>query len=151
MVTIPDKLRTLFTQTVERRDDRYVIEIPAQEVTEGTIAPGTVYRVAVLSDQSAVVADTRQDDQPFSSPPVTEGEQRTVTIEDLGQEGDGIAKVERGYVVIVPGGTPGETVTVEITRVTQTVAFATRLTDTEGGDTDREDDISTGEGIGEFI
>jgi len=34
-------------------------------------------------------------------PPVTEGEQRTVEIEDIGDQGDGITRVERGFVVIV--------------------------------------------------
>jgi tRNA/tmRNA/rRNA uracil-C5-methylase (TrmA/RlmC/RlmD family) len=31
-----------------------------------------------------------------------------VTIETVGDQGDGIAKVERGYVVIVPETQPGE-------------------------------------------
>jgi len=57
-------------------------------------------------------------------PPVTEGERRTVTIETLGDEGDGIAKVERGYVVIVSDAEPGDSVTVEITNVRENVSFA---------------------------
>jgi predicted RNA-binding protein with TRAM domain len=157
MVAIPDELRTLFTQTVERRGDRYVVEIPADAVTDDTLTPGAVYRVALLADQPAAGSETTPDDQAVSpSPPVTEGEHRTVTIDDLGDEGDGIATVKRGYVVIVPGGTPGETVPVEITRVTHTVAFATRLTEPVGDDTesdDREsaDPSSTDEAIDEFI
>lgn len=157
IVEIPDELRTLFTQTVERRGDRYVLEIPAQAVSSDTIAPETVYRVALLADHPAADSETTPAAQAVSpSPPVTEGEHRIVTIDDLGDEGDGIAKVDRGYVVIVPGGTPGETVPVEITRVTQTVAFATRLTEPVGDDTesdDREspDPGSTDEAIDEFI
>jgi predicted RNA-binding protein with TRAM domain len=155
MVEIPAELRTLFTQTIERRGDRYVLEIPAEEVSKGTVTPETVYRVALLPASSpATAADeplVEQDEPTASSPPVTEGEHRTVTIEDLGAEGDGIAKVERGYVVIVPGGTPGEEVTVEITRVTQTVAFATRRTEPDGNDAERDNDLSTGAAVDEFL
>jgi predicted RNA-binding protein with TRAM domain len=50
---------------------------------------------------------------------------REVTIESVGDQGDGIAKVERGYVVIVPDGEPGDQPTVEITNVRQNVSFAT--------------------------
>jgi predicted RNA-binding protein with TRAM domain len=47
-----------------------------------------------------------------------------VTIETNGDQGDGIAKVERGYVVIVPEAETGDEVTVEITHVCANVAFA---------------------------
>jgi predicted RNA-binding protein with TRAM domain len=47
-----------------------------------------------------------------------------VTIETIGDQGDGIAKVDRGYVVIVPGGQPGDEPTVEIEQVQENVAFA---------------------------
>lgn len=57
-------------------------------------------------------------------PPVDEGEVREVTIETLGEQGDGIAKVERSYVIIVDGGQPGETVDVDIYTVRGNVAFA---------------------------
>ncbi|WP_242493277.1 TRAM domain-containing protein, partial [Haloarcula hispanica] len=56
-------------------------------------------------------------------PPVEEGEQRTVEIEDIGDQGDGITRVERGFVVIVPDTDVGERVTIEITDVGQNVAF----------------------------
>jgi predicted RNA-binding protein with TRAM domain len=152
MVAIPDELRTLFTQTVERRGDRYVLEIPAHTVTADTVTPGTVYRVALLAEQPPTISETPPDDPTVSpSPPVTEGEHRTVTIDDLGDEGDGIAKVDRGYVVIVPGGTPGETVPVEITRVTQTVAFATHLSEPVRDATEGDDPSSTDEAIDEFL
>jgi predicted RNA-binding protein with TRAM domain len=47
-----------------------------------------------------------------------------VTIETIGDQGDGIAKVDRGYVVIVPDAQPGDEPTVEIEQVQQNVAFA---------------------------
>jgi len=55
--------------------------------------------------------------------PVDEGEVRDVTIETVGDQGDSIAKVERGYVVIVPGAQPGDQPTVEIEQVQENVAF----------------------------
>ncbi len=64
----------------------------------------------------------RDDDEP--DPPVTEGEQQTVEIETLGEQGDGLTHVEQGFVVIVPDTEVGERVTIEITDVTETVAFA---------------------------
>jgi Predicted RNA-binding protein, contains TRAM domain len=62
--------------------------------------------------------------QEFEGPPVEEGEQRDVEIEHLGDQGDGIAKVERGYVVIVPETTTRDRVTVEMQQVRENVAFA---------------------------
>jgi predicted RNA-binding protein with TRAM domain len=47
-----------------------------------------------------------------------------VEIEHLGDQGDGIAKVERGYVVIVPDTSIGDRVTAEIQQARETVAFA---------------------------
>jgi predicted RNA-binding protein with TRAM domain len=60
---------------------------------------------------------------PARAPPVSEGERRTVTVESVGEQGDGIAKVDRGYVLIVPDGEPGEEVVVEVDTVKQNVAF----------------------------
>jgi len=57
-------------------------------------------------------------------PPVEEGENRRVEIEDIGEQGDGITRVERGFVVIVPDTEQGERVAVEITDVRDNVAFA---------------------------
>lgn len=65
-----------------------------------------------------------------AGPPVDEGEVRDVTIETVGDQGDGIAKVERGYVVIVPGAQPGDEPTVEIEQVQENVAFA-RIVDSD--------------------
>lgn len=50
-------------------------------------------------------------------PAVEEGERRSVEINDLGEQGDGIASVERGYIIIVPDTEPQERVTVEVTSV----------------------------------
>ena len=45
-------------------------------------------------------------------------------IEDIGEQGDGIARVERGFVVVVPDTEQGERITIEITDVRENVGFA---------------------------
>ena len=139
MAEIPDSLQSLFTATVEQRDGRYVVEIPTSEVEHEAAVPGRTYRVAVLptvntdTDESTAPAEDGEttDRTPGRpAPPVDEGEIRDVTIESVGDQGDGIAKVERGYVVIVPGAEPGDEPTVEIEQVKQNVAFARVVDDT---------------------
>ncbi|MGB9934102.1 TRAM domain-containing protein [Haloarcula amylolytica] len=125
---IPPQLRCLFAGTVEERNDSYVIEVPKQELQTGSLQAGAMYRVALLSystDSDSTQNRTQSESKPRSqTPPVNEGEQRTVDIEDLGDQGDGLARVERGFVVIVPDTEVGERVTVEITDVGENVAFA---------------------------
>ena len=125
---LPDELRCLFAGTLEKRDGSYVVEVPSQEVRLGDLQPGDTYRVAILPSP-ATDEDDEIDTEPNrergpSTPPVTEGEQRTVEIEDIGDQGDGIARIERGFVVIVPDTKQGERVSVEITDVRESVAFA---------------------------
>ncbi len=93
--------------------------MPAAELEGGTVEAGEVYRVALL-EQSPGGRGPRRSDEPAPErpqPPVEPGEIRYVEIEDLGKQGDGIARVERGYVIIVPGGEVGERVKIEITEV----------------------------------
>ena len=134
MVEIPDSLRSLFTATIEERNGRFVIKVPDSEIEHDAATPGGTYRVAILPQHEGANGD--EPDQEASeqgegagppAPPVDEGEVREVTIESVGDQGDGIAKVERGYVVIVPDARPGDQPTVEIEQVKQNVAFATIL------------------------
>lgn len=131
MVDIPDSLQSLFTATVEQRDGQFVVEIPRSEVEHDTITPGQTYRVAVLGTTDTPPAPSSSTTEEHRTPPVEEGEERTVTIESLGDKGDGIAKVERGYVLIVPGARPGDEVTVEVDEVRENVAFAEPVTSDE--------------------
>ncbi|MFB6266912.1 MAG: SAM-dependent methyltransferase [Halodesulfurarchaeum sp.] len=55
--------------------------------------------------------------------PVEVGERLSVTIEDTGSEGDGIARVD-GYTLFVPGLQVGETATVEVTDLKARFGFA---------------------------
>lgn len=129
MVEIPDRLECLFSAAVEEAGDSYTIEVPKDEAERGTISAGETYRVVLLennpSDKSEPShANTAPTPTSTPTPPVSTGDIREVTIETLGDQGDGIAKIERGYVLIVPGVRPDDEVTVEITQVRENVAFA---------------------------
>jgi len=139
MTHVPDSLRTLFSATVTERDGRPVVEIPASEIDADAVVPGETYRIGVFNHATAntssestgggETAGRGSRSRRADGPPVDEGEVREVTIETTGEQGDGLAKVDRGYVVIVPDGRPGETVTVEIDTVRPNVAFAEVVTD----------------------
>ncbi|WP_226039658.1 TRAM domain-containing protein [Natrinema sp. DC36] len=140
---ISDQLLCLFSGQVEERDESYVVEVPKRELQLGDVEEGRPYRVAVLSpstdsndegqqeptaetERNAMATADRRSSQTHGSlePPVEAGETRTVEIEDVGDQGDGITRVERGFVVIVSGTDKGERVRIEITQVQENVAFA---------------------------
>lgn len=121
---ISENLLCLFNAEVTLTDDEYVVEIPRREIENEVITPGDVYRVALVErgdggTSGATTTTTEEDAIPPSEPqpPVEHGELRYVEIEDIGKQGDGIARVERGYVIIVPDADVGERVKVEITEV----------------------------------
>ncbi len=136
MISIPDRLQALITSRPTETEGRMQIELPKELVDQAAVDPGAVYQVAVLPAETKDTADDGHDtassadasapsstaDQP--EPPVEEGEIRTVTIDTLGDQGDGITRVERGFVVIVADAKPDEEVTVEIDTVQSNVAFA---------------------------
>ena len=128
---ISEDLACLFSATVDEQGDSYVIEVPKAEVEEGFVDSSQVYKIALLSTRSrtlpdevnSTAADTNNDiDQ--QGPPVSVGEQRIVEIDEMGEQGDGLTRVERGYVVIVPETEVGERVRIQIRHVRETVAFA---------------------------
>ncbi|MFB6133251.1 MAG: TRAM domain-containing protein [Halanaeroarchaeum sp.] len=118
---ISENLLCLFNAEVTLRDDEYVVEIPRREIENGVVTPGDVYRVALVEreDGESSIPSVDEKTVPPSEPqpPVEPGELRYVEIEDIGKQGDGIARVERGYVIIVPDADVGERVKVEITEV----------------------------------
>jgi predicted RNA-binding protein with TRAM domain len=131
---IPDELLGVFSATVNEHDDSYTITIPEREITKGDIERGESYRIAVLgpvdhpnSENEASAVQNPQEEQARQTqqePPVEEGDRHTVEIEGIGDQGDGIARIERGYVLIVPDTQKRDRVTVEITNVAPNVAFA---------------------------
>ena len=121
---ISENLLCLFNAEVTLKDDEYVIEVPRREIENDVVTPGDVYRVALIGRDErettpAAESETEETEIPPSEPqpPVEQGELRYVEIEDIGKQGDGIARVERGYVIIVPDAEVGERVKVEITEV----------------------------------
>jgi len=116
---ISDDLLCLFSAEIEDEGDRYVVEVPRREIETGSLGGGETYRVALIAgeagDGEAETGGGSGTDGP--QPPVEPGEIRYVEIEDLGKQGDGIARVERGYVIIVPDSEVGERVKIEITEV----------------------------------
>jgi predicted RNA-binding protein with TRAM domain len=124
---ISDQLLCMFSGRVEEQDGSYVIEVPAHELQLGDINENSSYRVAMLSRSTNSKEEPKQESEREHSwlePPVEEGEARTVDIESIGEQGDGISRVERGYIVIVPDTEKGERVRIEITQVKENVAFA---------------------------
>jgi predicted RNA-binding protein with TRAM domain len=119
---ISDQLLCLFNAEVTVKDDEYVVEVPKSEIETGSVDPGEVYRVALIdrhddADGSSSASTSSSTASTEPQPPVEEGEIRYVEIEDIGKQGDGIARVERGYVIIVPDAEIGERVKVEVTEV----------------------------------
>jgi Predicted RNA-binding protein, contains TRAM domain len=115
---ISDELFCLFSAEIQETEDGYAIEVPRQEVETGSINLDEVYQVALIdtsTNEDKPSASATRSSEP--QPPVEPGEMRYVEIEDLGKQGDGIARVERGYVIIIPGSEVGERVKVEITEV----------------------------------
>ncbi|MCU4925317.1 TRAM domain-containing protein [Halobacteria archaeon AArc-dxtr1] len=135
---ISEKLLCLFSTEISSEDDRYVIEVPRQEIETGDVEPGDVYKVALISredgEATASGEATPSSDRPSPpsepQPPVDVGETRYVEIEDIGKQGDGIARVERGYVIIVPGAEVGERVKIEVTEVKSNFAVGDIIEET---------------------
>ncbi|WP_435100170.1 TRAM domain-containing protein [Halorubrum sp. N11] len=127
-MNISDELHTLYTAQLTESDGSYQIEVPRRQIETGELTVGDTYRVALISQDDTATAptETTVESTPGTEvePPVAEGETREVEIENLGEQGDGIAKIDRGYVVIVPETNIGEQVIVEMKTVRDNVAFA---------------------------
>lgn len=100
----------------------------SESVVSDSQDPGAIQHRAHNSRQTK--PDTSQKNRSYSStvtPPVSEGELIEVEIESIGNEGDGIAKVDDGYVIFVPKTSEGDTVLIRIKTVKENVAFATAV------------------------
>jgi 23S rRNA (uridine2552-2'-O)-methyltransferase len=69
----------------------------------------------------------------LNTAPVEAGDRLEVTVEELGDEGDGIAYVE-GYSLFVPDAAVGESLTVEVDEAKPRFGFAERVDGGEGAD-----------------
>ncbi|MDZ7851039.1 MAG: TRAM domain-containing protein [Halodesulfurarchaeum sp.] len=109
-------LLAVFSAEIERKNGEYVISIPEREIDVGDLDPGAVYRFGVLDTVTSSRTSSRSESN-RSTPPVDEGDTLEVEIDSKGEEGDGIAYVEGGYVVFVPNTAIGDVVTVEVVSV----------------------------------
>lgn len=122
---LPDDVLALYTAELERRGGRPVLAAPERELEIGDLAVGDRYRIAVIPVEEEEQTTNRSRNRAASrdEPPVEEGEIREVEIEDVGDQGDGIARIGPGYVVFVPETTVGDRVTVEIKEARENFAF----------------------------
>lgn len=127
---ISEELTCLFSATVDESAESYLIEVPQAEVEEGFVDISQAHQVALLSVESEPVpadsesTNTEEKEVDRQEPPVNVGEQRIVEINQIGDQGDGLTRVERGFVVIVPETQQGERVRIQIQTVKENVAFA---------------------------
>ncbi len=70
--------------------------------------------------------------------PIKVGEELDVTIEAVGEKGDGMAKI-KGFVIFVPNTQKGDNVRIKVTRVLKNVGFAEVLGSAQGGETSEEE------------
>lgn len=126
-----------YTAQIEADDNRYLIEVPDTEIEFGTLSAGEAYRITIER-----ISDLQTEDNPrqengdsrasgVSQAPVDVGEQLDVEIEDIGKQGDGIARVGPGYVLIIPGSDVGDQMTVEVQEVNPNFGFAEIIEYTE--------------------
>ena len=130
---ISNELLCLFSAEVSADGDHYVVEVPKREVETGSLGEDRTYRVALIeagTPETTVSEETAEPPAGEPQPPVEPGEIRYLEIEDLGKQGDGIARVERGYVIIVPGAEVGERVKVEVTEVKSNFAVGEVIEET---------------------
>lgn len=133
---ITDDVHGVFSADITEQDGSYTVTIPKREITRGDVDDDAVYRVALIEtpttatgEPTSETAKSQTDTHPNtpaddeSGPPVDVGDRRVVEIEAIGEQGDGIARVEHGYVIIVPETEEGEQVTIEVNEVNQNVAF----------------------------
>jgi len=130
---IPDQLLTVYTAKLEEQGGSYVVEVPKREVEVGEINEDRTYRTGLVGQSKT--GDSRQTES-GESPIVEKGEEREVEIESLGDQGDGIAKIDNGYVVIVEDVEVGDRVLVEIENAQENVAFAEAVELLESQETD---------------
>jgi predicted RNA-binding protein with TRAM domain len=109
-------LLAVFSAEIERKNGDYVISIPDRELEVGDLDPDAVYRFGVLGPVDSEPTP-RKTESSRSTPPVDEGDVLEVEIDSKGEEGDGIAYVEGGYVVFVPNTAIGDVVNVEVVSV----------------------------------
>ncbi|MFP9193948.1 TRAM domain-containing protein [Natrialbaceae archaeon A-CW1-1] len=133
MVDESAELVCKYTGKVEKQGHDHIVKIPETEIEYGSLSSGDIVRISVETTEQTVT-ESPQTDKSAPSPPVNEGDHLTVEIEDIGDQGDGITRVDRGYVLIVPETEPGDTVEVEVTQTNPNYGFAHLVDKTQNKD-----------------
>lgn len=143
MIDFLNSVLCVFTSRLKQENDSYVLEVPEQELEVGSLEQGKTYKVALFEAGETRPEDEKQQDsgtsftgsvsetgqrpqseQELDEPPVEEGDIRDVEIEDIGEKGDGIARIPPGYVVFVENTRPGDRVKIKISEARENFAFA---------------------------
>lgn len=121
-MNIPDRVYSIFTAEIESGSNP-IISVPKQEIEVGDLTVGENYRIAILPpvDGAAQSKERRSESQPEL--PVETDEVLEVEIEDIGEKGDGIARIGPGYVVFVPNTAVGDRVAIKITEARENFGF----------------------------
>lgn len=131
MSSILNSLLSYFTAKIYEEDEKYVIEVPKHEVQQGSLDLDSPHKVAIFGSEEEQAAQSttpsHEELTPGPSPPVREGEELTVDVVDEGSEGDGIARINEGYVIIIPEGTVGDSLEIEITAVKEQFAIGEQI------------------------
>lgn len=130
---VSDDLLCLFSAEAKAQNGKVVIEIPEQKIDVGEVRDGETYRVGLMTDSRTTDEATTEEDSghlsnrprepPANQAPVEEGEVIEVEIEDMGDQGDGIARVGPGFIIFVPNTEIGERVEIEVTTLKESMAF----------------------------
>ena len=114
------ELSYLFSSLVELDDESHFIKLPSQESPSFDIDTDTTYRVLFLPKSPGETNTT-----PSHAPdaPVAIDATLEVLIEDIGSEGDGIARIGPGYIIFIPKTDIGHKVKIKINSVTSRCAF----------------------------
>ena len=122
------ELSCLFSSLVEADDESHFITLPSQELVSLDIDTNTTYRVLFLPKLPGEKTLPNESlSPPIISPPdalVTIGDICEVLVEDIGNEGDGIARIGPGYIIFIPKTDIGHKVKIKINSVTNRCAFA---------------------------
>ncbi|WP_435183022.1 TRAM domain-containing protein [Halobellus sp. EA9] len=126
---ISDDLLCLYSATIDQQDGSYLIEVPEREIRKGDLSADEVYKISLMeapSVETDTAPESSEPEKPAESepaPPVDEGDIREVEIEGSGDQGDGVSKIEEGYIVIVPETEPEDTVTAKMQTIRENFAI----------------------------
>ncbi len=128
-ISMYSELSCLFSSLVEADDESHFIMLPSQELISLDIDTNATYRVLFLPKLPGEKSPPDESLSPSTASPssdalVTIGDVYEVLVEDIGNKGDGIARIGPGYIILIPKTDIGHKVKIKINSVTSRCAFA---------------------------